>query len=126
MWRRRSCAGGRAGLRLAVYSSGSVEAQLLLFAHTAAGDLSGLFEAFFDTTTGPKREAASYGAIAAALGLAAGEILFLSDVGAELDAAAAAGLATCQLVRPVDGTLAAHGHVAVADFDAVGGRFGLA
>ena len=115
-----------AGIRLAVYSSGSIEAQKLLFGHTGSGDLAPMFAAFFDTATGPKREAASYCQIAAAIELAADTILFLSDIGAELDAAAAAGLATCQLVRPTDGTQPASGHAQAADFDAVARRFALA
>ncbi|HSK79193.1 MAG TPA: acireductone synthase [Thermoanaerobaculia bacterium] len=90
----------QAGLRLRVFSSGSVKAQKLLFAHTEHGDLSGLFEEFHDTTTGPKQEASSYAAIAGAFGLPPGEILFLSDVRGELDAAAAAGMRTGMLVRP--------------------------
>src|SRR3546814_12374082 len=73
--------------RLAVYSSGSVAAQQLLFAHTDAGDLTPLFDAFFDTESGPKREADSYRTIAARLGVPAPGIVFLSDVVAELDAA---------------------------------------
>jgi enolase-phosphatase E1 len=89
-----------AGLRLRVFSSGSVRAQKLLFAYTEHGDLSGFFEGFHDTTTGPKQEAPSYAAIAGAYGLPAGEILFLSDVRGELDAAAAAGMRTGMLVRP--------------------------
>ena len=89
-----------AGLRLRIFSSGSVKAQKLLFAHTEHGDLSGLFEGFHDTTTGPKQEAASYAAIAGAYALPPGEILFLSDVRGELDAAAAAGMWTGMLVRP--------------------------
>lgn len=113
------------GLRLAVYSSGSVEAQRLLFRHSAAGNLEPLFAGFFDTRMGAKREAASYAAIAAALEEAPGAILFLSDVPAELDAAAAAGLATCQLVRPADGTTAAAHHPTAADFPSVTSRFGL-
>lgn len=87
------------GLKLAVYSSGSVLAQRLLFAHTDYGDLTPLFGAFFDTTTGPKREAASYRKIAAALATAPAAILFLSDIEAELAAARAAGMQTQWLVR---------------------------
>ena len=114
-----------AGLRLAVYSSGSVEAQRLLFRHSLAGDLEPLFDGFFDTRMGHKREAASYDAIAAALGDAAGQVLFLSDVAEELDAARAAGLQTCQLVRAADGTLAAGRHPEAPDFPAVARAFGL-
>jgi enolase-phosphatase E1 len=114
-----------AGIGLAVYSSGSVEAQRLLFRHSLAGDLEPLFSGFFDTRTGHKRERASYVAIAASLGLAPGEVLFLSDVAEELDAAGAAGLRVCQLVRPADGTVASGRHPAAADFPAVATAFGL-
>jgi len=114
-----------AGLRLAVYSSGSVEAQKLLFGHSVAGDLTPLFAGFFDTRMGGKREAASYAAIARALELPAGAILFLSDVAEELDAAASAGMATCQIVRAADGTMACGRHPAEADFPGVARRFGL-
>ncbi len=87
------------GLTLAVYSSGSVAAQRLLFGHTPEGDLCPLFSAFFDTATGPKRAAESYRRVAAALALPAPEILFLSDVPEELDAAREAGMLTAWLVR---------------------------
>jgi enolase-phosphatase E1 len=89
-----------AGLRIFVFSSGSVLAQELLFAHTERGDLGGLLDGHFDTTIGPKREPASYEAIAAMLGIAPAEVLFLSDVVAELDAARAAGMRTALLERP--------------------------
>lgn len=115
----------RAGLRLAVYSSGSVEAQRLLFGHSEAGDLTGLFTGFFDTKVGGKREAASYATIAAGLHLPPGEILFLSDVAEELDAAAAAGLQCCQLVRPEDGTPPSARHRQAADFPEVARHFAL-
>ncbi len=114
-----------AGLRLNVYSSGSEAAQRLLFAHSDAGDLSGLFDGFFDTSVGLKRDAASYARIVAATGLAAATLLFLSDVEAELDAAGAAGLVTCQLVRPADRTAAGTRHPTAADFDEVAARFDL-
>lgn len=104
------------GLRLAVYSSGSVLAQKLLFAHTPAGDLAPLFAGFFDTAVGAKREPDSYRRIAAALEAPERDILFLSDVAAELDAAAAAGLATAQIVRPGDGTVAGARHPVAASF----------
>ena len=115
----------RAGLRLAVYSSGSVEAQRLLFGHSVAGDLIPLFAGFFDTKVGGKRDVASYATIAKGLNLPAGEILFLSDVAEELDAAAAAGLRTCQLVRAEDGTAPCGRHAEAPDFPAVARRFGL-
>jgi enolase-phosphatase E1 len=87
------------GLDVRIYSSGSIEAQRLFFAHTAAGDLTPHLRGHYDTTTGPKREAASYAAIAADMGLAPQRILFVSDVGAELDAARAAGMATALAIR---------------------------
>jgi len=88
------------GLDVRIYSSGSIDAQKLFFAHTAAGDLTPHLRGHYDTTTGPKREAASYRAIAADMGLEPQEILFVSDVGAELDAAREAGMATALAVRP--------------------------
>ena len=87
------------GKRLYVYSSGSVEAQKLIFGHSDAGDLTPLFSGYFDTRIGGKREADSYRAILKELALPGGEVLFLSDVGEELDAAREAGLHTCQLLR---------------------------
>jgi enolase-phosphatase E1 len=88
-----------AGKKLYVYSSGSEEAQKLIFGHTAHGDLTPLFSGFFDTRIGGKREAASYRAIVQKLDLPADAILFLSDIGEELDAARDAGLRTTQLIR---------------------------
>lgn len=115
-----------AGHTLAVYSSGSVPAQKLLFAHTDAGDLTPLFSGFFDTEVGGKREAASYRVIAAKLARQPGDILFLSDVVAELDAARDAGLRTVLLDRREDYPQprtgdAANGHAraeSFADIDA--------
>ena len=91
-----------AGVRLAVYSSGSVHAQRLLFGHTTAGDLRPLFSAWFDTTTGAKADVMSYTRIAAALALPPSDIAFLSDAPAELDAALRAGMQAIGLAR--DGT----------------------
>ena len=89
-----------AGVRIAIFSSGSVEAQQLLFANSIAGDLTEYIEAYFDTTTGPKREASSYERIAAELGIEAEKILFVSDVAEELDAADIAGMYAALSVRP--------------------------
>jgi enolase-phosphatase E1 len=91
-WRREGCA-------VAIFSSGSVLAQRLLFAHSSAGDLTPFIAAYFDTTTGPKREAESYRRIVSALGVPAAEMLFVSDIAAELDAARLAGLKTALCVR---------------------------
>jgi len=87
------------GLKLYVYSSGSVEAQKLIFGHTAHGDLTPLFSGYFDTRVGAKREVAAYKAILRETGFSGPDMLFLSDVGEELDAARAAGMKTCQLLR---------------------------
>ncbi len=91
-----------AGLRLYVYSSGSVEAQRVLFANSVHGDLTPLFSGNFDTTVGSKRASASYSVIADVIGLAPPDIVFLSDVDAELDAARKAGMQTVRLLRPAD------------------------
>ena len=104
-----------AGLQLHVYSSGSVAAQRLLFGHSEAGDLTGLFSGWFDTAVGPKREVASYRAIAQAIGTEPDTILFLSDVVDELEAARGAGFATYLLAR--DGSPAAGEHRVAASFD---------
>lgn len=101
------------GFGLYVYSSGSIQAQKLIFGCSDAGDLTPLFSGYFDTTSGGKREADSYARIAGAIGKPAGDVLFLSDVVEELDAAAAAGMATCGLARD-GGSLA--GHVTVMSF----------
>jgi len=106
------------GIRLFVYSSGSVSAQQLLFRHSDAGDLTPLFEDYFDTRIGAKREVSSYRAILDSIGLPADEVLFLSDIEAELDAAARAGLRTCWLVRESEVDPGA-AHRQVVDFDAV-------
>lgn len=90
----------QAGVRLRSFSSGSILAQRLLFSTTTHGDLTAYFEAFHDTTTGSKTAAESYRRIAEDLGEPACAVLFLSDVTAELDAAAEAGLVTGLLVRP--------------------------
>ena len=88
------------GLDVRIYSSGSIEAQKLFFSHTAAGDLTPHLRGHYDTTTGPKREQASYTRIATDMGLDPREVLFVSDVGEELDAARSAGMATALAVRP--------------------------
>ena len=109
----------QAGIPLYVFSSGSVQAQKLLFAHTEYGDLTPLFSGYFDTAIGNKREANSYRKIAAAIGTTApGDILFLSDIKEELDAAHAAGMQTIWLIR--DGAIdpkAAHRQI--TNFDAI-------
>jgi enolase-phosphatase E1 len=110
------------GHPLYVYSSGSVPAQKLLFGHSTAGDLSPLFSGWFDTAIGGKREVASYRNLVSQLGRPAGELVFLSDVVEELDAAREAGLDTVLLDRRPDYAVprlgqATHGHRRVESFD---------
>lgn len=107
------------GRRLYVYSSGSVPAQQLFFRYSEAGDLTSLFAGYFDTETGPKREAESYRRIAAATGEQPGHLLFLSDIEEELDAAREAGLQTGLLVRAPLAPPETSRHPVYADFDAV-------
>jgi enolase-phosphatase E1 len=104
------------GAQLAIYSSGSVAAQQLLLGHTAFGDLRPWIRAYYDTTTGPKRDAASYAAIAADLRHNPHGIVFFSDHPAELDAARAAGMQTVQLARPSDNVRPAGTHAAAETF----------
>lgn len=106
-----------AGLTLAVYSSGSEEAQRQFFGHSEAGDLRPLFSHYFDTKIGQKKTIEPYRTIAETLALPPERILFLSDIAEELDAAAQTGLRTVQLVRP--GTTATDRHPTARDFDEV-------
>src|SRR3990172_5600470 len=106
------------GIRLYVFSSGSVQAQKLLSGYSDFGALTPLFSGYFDTTIGNKREAEAYRKIVAAIGLPPVEILFLSDIREELDAARAAGMQTLWLVR--DGALdPAAAHRQIRNFDAI-------
>lgn len=105
-WRAR-------GIRLGIYSSGSEQAQRLLFAHTNAGDVTSLFEHFFDTSVGEKKTASSYRSISDQIGLPPHYILFLSDAEGELDAAALIGFRTAHIVR--SGTDASTRHPIHAD-----------
>ena len=109
---------------MAVYSSGSVPAQRLFFAFSSAGDLSPLFGHWFDTEVGHKRDPDSYRAIAQRLGREPGDILFLSDVVEELDAAREAGMRTILVDRTDDYPMprtgdATHGHARVTSFDQI-------
>lgn len=94
---------------LYVYSSGSVAAQKLLFGYSDEGDITYLFSGYFDTHVGAKREVPSYDSIAQQIGHPAGQILFLSDIHQELDAAEQAGFRTVQLIRG-NGDSASHHH----------------
>ncbi|HUS10899.1 MAG TPA: acireductone synthase [Pyrinomonadaceae bacterium] len=103
--------------RIYIYSSGSILAQKLLFANTNYGDLSGYIENYFDTTSGAKRAVASYQSIAQKIALSAREILFLSDVSAELDAARSAGMQTRLCVRPGNAKAKTTDHLIIHTFD---------
>jgi enolase-phosphatase E1 len=106
------------GTDIAIFSSGSVQAQRDLFGHSTAGDLTPLIQAYFDTTTGPKSAAQSYSGIAAVLGHPPASVLFVSDVAAELDAAQAAGMQTTLCVRSTRTTVSPDRPV-IRTFDSV-------
>ncbi|MEY4193955.1 MAG: hypothetical protein RLZZ226_323 [Pseudomonadota bacterium] len=95
------------GYRLGIYSSGSVHAQKLLFAHTHRGDLTPLFSHYFDTRVGAKQAVDSYREISRLMACTPDALLFLSDMPGELNAAREAGLITCQLIRDAVGQPAA-------------------
>jgi len=88
------------GLKISIFSSGSVLAQQLLFEHTEVGDLTPFIDSYFDTKVGKKGEAESYRKIAEAMGLEPRQILFISDVVSELNAASEAGMETLLSIRP--------------------------
>ena len=90
------------GIRIYSFSSGSVDAQKLLFSHTDAGDLTKHFSGHFDTRTGNKLDKQAYSNICNTISLKPKQILFVSDVAEELKAAETAGMVTCQMVRFAD------------------------
>jgi enolase-phosphatase E1 len=110
------------GLKLYVFSSGSVQAQKLLFTHSEYGELTPLFSGYFDTRVGAKREPGSYRKIAEDIGLPPGDILFLSDIKEELDAAGTAGMQTVWLLR-AGISPSAPAHPQTRSFDAIPGLF---
>ena len=107
-------------LDIRIYSSGSIMAQKLFFAHTEHGDLLHLINGHFDTTIGPKKHSVSYTTISHDMNFPANQILFISDVVAELDAAATAGLATALSIRPGNPpNNNAHTHPTITSFDQI-------
>ena len=106
-----------AGLKVSIFSSGSVLAQQLLFAHTNAGDLTRFIDSYFDTKTGKKGEAESYRRIAAEMSHEPSEIVFISDVVDELDAAEEAGMKTLLSVRPGNPSQTPSDHQVINSFD---------
>jgi enolase-phosphatase E1 len=109
----------QAGKRIYIYSSGSIQAQKLLFGHTEVGDLTPLLSGYFDTTTGPKKETASYLKIATAIQLSPAKILFISDVTAELQAARTAGFQTLLSQRPGNAPQDSEDFIVINSFDSV-------
>ncbi len=105
-----------AGIDVCIYSSGSIQAQKLFFGYTEFGDLTALLSGFYDTTYGGKREPESYTRIAGAMGRNACEVLFLSDVQAELDAARQAGMRTLLVVRPGNAQMENLSHDSITSF----------
>jgi enolase-phosphatase E1 len=94
------------GVKIAIYSSGSIEAQKLYFAHSVAGDLTPLLSRYFDTTTGAKGDAKSYAKIADTIGVPPNAITFFSDSAVETDAAFQAGFGAYRVDRTKPATFA--------------------
>jgi enolase-phosphatase E1 len=109
----------REGVDVRIFSSGSILAQRLLFSSTRPGDLTRYLNGYFDTTTGPKNEPGSYVAIARAFGLAPSEVLFISDVTRELDAARAAGIRTMLCIRPGNHPQPPNDHRMIRSFEEI-------
>ncbi|MBJ7304985.1 MAG: acireductone synthase [Gemmataceae bacterium] len=107
----------KSGITIAIYSSGSILAQKIYFANTIFGNLGTLISNHFDTTSGPKRISSSYENITNILNAKAGDILFLSDVTEELDAAKTAGMGTGLLIRPGNKPAGNNEHIAYHDFN---------
>ena len=108
-----------AGIDVRIYSSGSVLAQKLLFSTTRAGDLTKFLKGHFDTATGVKTDPASYVSIAAAFGLPVADILFISDVTRELEAASRSGMRAVLCVRPGNAVQPPHNFPAIFNFNEV-------
>lgn len=110
----------QSGVDVRIYSSGSVQAQRLFFGHSVAGDLLDQFSGHYDTTTGPKRESASYEKIAAEFDCQTEEILFVSDIVEELEAAKTAGLQAVLSIRPGNKPVPPeHGFETISGFDEI-------
>ena len=110
----------RMGVKISIFSSGSVLAQKLLFAHTEFGDVTNFIDDYFDTTIGSKTAIESYQRIALALRLTPREVLFISDVVAELDAASSSGMRTLLCVRPGNSQQpSTERHQTIQDFEGV-------
>jgi enolase-phosphatase E1 len=104
-------------LDVRIFSSGSILAQRLIFSTTRQGDLTKYLSGYFDTTTGAKNEPDSYRKIAMTFQIDASDILFISDVSRELDAALAAGMATLLCIRPGNHPQPRHSHQIITTFE---------
>lgn len=113
----------KGGILLATYSADASSLQRLLFAHAPEGDATGLFKGFFDTRVGRKSEPESFVRLAIALGVPTAEVAYLSAIEAELDAAAVAGMRTCQIRRGAGA--ASDRHAMAAEFSAAAVILGL-
>ena len=113
------------GVRVFTYTSGSIEAQRLIFGHSTEGNLSDLIAGFFDTRIGAKRDPDSYVRLAIGMNVPTAGVAFLSDVEAELDAATTAGMRACHIVRDGTGTPKSERHPVAADFAAAASVLGL-
>ncbi len=102
-----------------IFSSGSTLAQRLLFSSTADGNLSPWIKDHFDTNIGAKIDPASYTAIACAFELKPRQILFISDVTRELDAARQSGMKTLLCMRPGNHPQVMHDHRAISSFEEI-------
>jgi len=107
------------GARIFIYSSGSVAAQQLLFRYSRCGDLTGFLDGYFDTAVGEKRSAASYARILSEVGAEGSQVLFLTDIVAEADAATAAGMRVCIAERPGNASQPEHGYAVSSRFDLI-------
>jgi enolase-phosphatase E1 len=109
------------GVSLGIFSSGSVLAQQLLFAHSTAGDLTPFLSWYFDTAVGSKRDQRSYQAISTQIAIASDHMLFISDIAAELDAARDAGFQTLHAIRSdaTTSTTIHSSHPNITTFDSI-------
>lgn len=109
----------KSGKRAAVYSSGSVEAQVLIYKYCEAGDLTIYFENYFDTAVGGKKEASSYTKIAEKLSLSPRSIVFFTDIKEEADAALQAGVRPIIVSRPGNHPQAEHKYQVIENFSKI-------
>jgi enolase-phosphatase E1 len=113
------------GIRVFTFTSGSIQAQRLIFGHSTDGDLTPLIAGFFDTRIGAKRDPDTYVRLAIGMNVPTAAVAFLSDAEAELDAATTAGMRTCHILRPGTHTQPSDRHPTATDFAQAAQRLGL-